>query len=329
MTFEDLPDLAVRALGGGVVAANDELFAAKENLVATASPVFAPQTFGAKGQVYDGWETRRRRSVDADSCDWALVRLGVPGVIQGVVVDTAFFRGNYPPECCVDGCAVSGYPSPAELLDADWVPLVPRSPLRGDARNPFDVSASERFTHVRLRIYPDGGVARLRVHGSPQPDPHLLGLLPFDLAALANGGQVLDASNRFFSRPANLIMPGVPQQMSDGWETARRRDDGNDWVLLQLARRGLIEVVELDTTWFVGNAPAAASLRGLDVPPAPYEAAALNQSLRWFDLLPRTRLQPDTPHRFLVDSPRPATHVRLDIYPDGGLGRLRCFGRLA
>lgn len=326
MSFEDLPDLAVRALGGGVVAANDELFAAKENLVATASPAFSPGTFGAKGQVYDGWETRRRRSVDADAFDWALIRLGVPGVIHGVVVDTAFFRGNYPAECSLEACAVSGYPSPPELLSANWVPLVPRSPLRGDARNPFTVSVSERFTHVRLRIYPDGGVARLRVHGVPSPDPRFLGLLPFDLAAMANGGQVLDASNRFFSQPGNLIMPGTPSQMSDGWETARRRNGGNDWVLLKLARRGLIRVVELDTTCFIGNAPSSAAVSGLDVPPADYEAAALSSSEGWFDLLPRTRLQPDTPHRFLLDDPKPATHLRLDIYPDGGLGRLRCFG---
>ncbi|GAB3411027.1 allantoicase [Flindersiella endophytica] len=325
-TFEELPDLAVRALGGGVVAANDELFAAKENLVATAAPVFSPSTFGAKGQIYDGWETRRRRTVSAECFDWAIVRLGAPGIIHGVVVDTAFFRGNYPPECALDGCVASGYPSPSELLDAAWVPLVLRSPLRGDARNPFEVDASERFTHVRLRIYPDGGVARLRVHGLPSPDPQLLGAMPFDLAAMANGGRVLDASNRFFSRPGNLIMPGVPQQMSDGWETARRRDDGNDWVLVQLARRGLIRVVELDTSCFIGNAPAFAAVRGLDVPPAPYDAAALNESSRWFDLLPRTRLQPDTPHRFLLADPQPATHLRLDIYPDGGLARLRCFG---
>jgi allantoicase len=329
MSFEDLPDLAVRALGGGVVAANDELFADKENLVRTADPVFTPHTFGAKGQIYDGWETRRRRSLSPDACDWALVRLGVPGIIHGFVVDTAFFRGNYPPECSLDACAVEGYPSPDELLRAEWTPLVARSPLRGDARNLFSVSASSRFTHVRLNIYPDGGVARLRVHGEPRPDPRLLGGLSFDLAAMANGGRLVDASNKFFSRPANLIMPGVPQAMSDGWETARRRDDGHDWVLVQLAGRGEVYVVELDTTHFIGNAPGHAALRGLEVPPAPYDATALNESDAWFDLLPRTRLQPDTPHRFFVESPRPATHVRLDIYPDGGLGRLRCLGRLA
>lgn len=308
------PDLAVRALGGGVVAANDELFAAKENLVRTEPPTHAPRTFGSKGQVYDGWETRRRRE---PGHDWAVVRLGVPGIVHGVVVDTSFFTGNFPPDCSVEGTRVDGYPSPDELGEAQWRTLVPRSKLRGDARNVLPVDDTGVVTHVRLIIYPDGGVARLRVHGEPVPDPLPFPHLPLDLAGTVNGGRVLAASNRFYARPENLLLPGDAATMGDGWETARRRDDGNDWVHVALAGRGEIGVVELDTTHFVGNAPAAASLRGRDGGDGP-----------WFDLLPRTRLQPDTPHRFVVAGTPPVTEVRLDVYPDGGLARLRCLGRL-
>ena len=324
--FTALPDLALRTLGGAVVAANDDLFADKENLVRAGDPVHTPRTFGTKGQVYDGWETRRRRE---PGHDWAIVRLGVPGVVHGVVIDTAFFTGNYPPACSVEACTVDGYPSPPELLKADWTTIVPKAATRGDTRNAFAVESRARHTHVRLSIHPDGGVARLRVHGEPVPDPRAFADLPVDLAALVNGGRVLDASNRFYSRPDNLLMPGQAATMGDGWETARRRDGGHDWVLVRLAGRSEVRVVELDTTHFVGNAPGAAAVRGLDAGEAgPADDRLLSDPGAWFDLLPLTRLQPDTPHRFVLAESRPATHVRLDVHPDGGMARLRCYGRL-
>ena len=120
--FTTLPDLAVRGLGGSVMAANDELFAERENLVKPEAPSYQTYTFGHKGQVYDGWETRRRRE---PGHDWAIVRLGLGGVVRGVVVDTADFTGNYPPEVSVEGASVEGYPTPDELEGAGWLPLVP------------------------------------------------------------------------------------------------------------------------------------------------------------------------------------------------------------
>jgi allantoicase len=257
--FQSLPDLASRALGGGVPYADDELFAERENLVTPGPAVFDPERFGHKGKIYDGWETRRRREPGHDV---AIVRLGAPGVVRGVVIDTAWFMGNYPPFASVEATSVEGYPSPEELLAADWQPIVERSPLQGDTKNAFPVSAGERFTHVRLSIYPDGGVARLRVHGEVLPDPRLL-TATTDLAAAVNGGRVVDCSNMFYSSPVNLIMPGEARIMGDGWENARRRDDGNDFVTFALAAPGTVAVAELDTRYFVGNAgrPCAASTR--------------------------------------------------------------------
>jgi allantoicase len=299
------PDLAGRDLGGSVVYANDELFAVRENLIKPGDPVFQPHTFGPKGQIMDGWETRRRRQPGDDH---AIVRLGCGGVVRRVVVDTSWFTGNYPPEVSVEACGAEGYPSPGELADADWVTLVPRSPVQGDSRNEFTVTVEQRFTHVRLTIYPDGGVARLRVFGEPVPDPRLLpGVI--DLAALENGALVTDSSNSFYNSAGQLIMPGLARVMGDGWETSRRRDQGHDWVAVQLACAGVVEVAELDTSCFVGNAPGWASLTG-----------------DGGDLLPRTALQPDTRHRFAIAGGPVAEQVRLDIYPDGGMARLRVYG---
>lgn len=318
--WKRLPDLASRRLGGGVPAANDEFFAARENLIRPERPEFRPHTFTLKGQEYDGWETRRRRREPGDH-DWVIVRLGLPGVVRGVVVDTAFFTGNYPPFAAVDGLAAEGYPDPAELAAGEWEPVVSRSPLKGGTENAFDVSGTRRYTHVRLRIFPDGGVARLRVHGVPVPDPAWLRDMPFDLAALANGAGVDGCSDWYFSPATNMLQPGESLVMADGWESARRRDDGNDWAVVRLAAHAVPRVLEIDTRHYKGNAPDRAVVTGVDA-----AAGSLDDPAAWRTVLPETRLQPDTAHRFRALPGGPVTHLRLDVYPDGGVARFRAYG---
>jgi allantoicase len=271
--------------------------------------------------VYDGWETRRRRGPggalpEDPARDWVIVRLGVPGVVRSVVVDTAFFTGNYPQACSADACSADGYPTAAELAGRTWLQIVPRSPLSGDTRHAFGVSGERRFTHVRLNIFPDGGVARLHVHGEVVPDPVLLDGLTVDLAALENGGDVVACSDEFYSAPRNVISPGLARVMGEGWETRRRRAPGHEWLVVRLAGRGVVSLAEIDTSGYRGNAPGAASLQAADGVDGP-----------WRDLLPRVGLVPDTPHRFRVPG-QPATHVRLNIFPDGGVARLRLYGSL-
>jgi len=324
-----LPDLL--RLRGSVVAASDEFFAAKENLIKPTAPVFVPDTYDAKGQVYDGWETRRRRGPGgtmpaAAARDWVIARLGVPGVVRSIVVDTAFFTGNYPQACSADACTVSGYP-PVKQITGDgaaWQEILPRVLVTGDARHAFKVSSERRFTHVRLNIFPDGGVARLHVHGEVVPDPALLEGLTVDLAALENGADVAARSDRnYYSAPRNVISPGLSRVMGEGWETRRRRRPGHEWLVIRLAGHGVIDLAEIDTSWYRGNQPDTASLQTLDAG----TGASLTDESAWRDLLPPVRLLPDTPHRFRV-SGAPATHVRLNIFPDGGVARLRLYGSL-
>ncbi|MEU8320539.1 allantoicase [Nonomuraea sp. NPDC048881] len=322
MTFTHFPDLASRALAGSVVHANDELFAERENLIKPGPAAFSTEDFGHKGKVYDGWETRRRRE---PGNDYAIVRLGVPGVVRGVVIDTAWFKGNYPPYASVEAASVEGAPSPAELERANWETIVGKSAIRGDAENAFEVEDRRRWTHVRLSIYPDGGVARFRVHGEPVPDPRLLdGTI--DLAALEHGGNVVACSDTFYSSPVQLLLPGRARIMGDGWENARRRDGGNDHVTVRLAGRGRVRRVEIDTSYFVGNAAGWASLTGTDA--GSPDAGSPDAGAEWFELIPKTRLQPDTRHFLRPVSAAPVTHVRLDVFPDGGLARLRVHGEL-
>jgi allantoicase len=305
-------DLASRALGGAVIAANDESFCAASHLIDPQPPVFSPKTFDHNGQIYDGWETRRRRE---PGHDWVIVRLGAPGIVREVVVDTAFFKGNYPPQCSVSAARVSGYPSAAELSEVEWTPLVGLSALKGDTANTFAVTDEATYTHVRLAIHPDGGVARLRVHGEVIPDLELLRLVPNDLAAVANGGRAVDCSDSYFSDPNNMLMPGLARTTGEGWEVRRRRDDGHDWALIQLAAPGRLLLAEIDTTQFKFNAPGWAGLVGYT--PDGQEAT----------ILPKTRLQPDTWHRFRLSPELPVVQrVQLNIYPDGGVARLRLIG---
>ncbi|MGV9254913.1 allantoicase [Streptomyces sp. NPDC003697] len=325
--FTHHPDLADRRLGAGVVAANDEFFAERENLLVPGRPVFDPALFGHKGKVMDGWETRRRRGVSAgrpwpadEDHDWALIRLGAPGVVRGIVVDTAHFRGNHPQAVSVQGASVPGSPSPEELLaeGVAWTTIVPRTPVGGHAANGFTVDCGRRFTHLRLNQHPDGGIARLRVHGEVVPDPEWLRVLgTFDVVALENGGRVEDASDLFYSPAAHTIQPGRSRTMGDGWETRRRRDRGNDWIRYRLVARAEVRAIEIDTACLKGNSAGWASVSVRD-----------GEDGEWTEVLPRTRLQPDTDHRFVLPGPAVGTHARLDIHPDGGISRLRLFGSL-
>jgi allantoicase len=347
--FAALPDLASRALGGTVLYTNDEFYADVHSLIDPRPPVHDPAAFAARGKVYDGWETRRRREPGED---FVIIRLAVPAIVRGVNIDTSYFRGNYPPFASIDGATLLGYPTAAEMRAAAWTPLADQAGLGGDRANLVPVTAPDRLvTHVRLTIHPDGGVARFRVFGEVVPDPRRLGGR-VDLAATCTGGRVEACSNMFFSSPANALAPGRAQVMSDGWETARRRDDGNDWLVVRLAARGVLQHAVIDTSRFVGNAPGH---------------ARLSDAGTGAELLPRTRLIPDTEHRFRIRARTASTGaagtgvagtgvagtgvagtgaagtgaassgaagpedavtgvVRLDIYPDGGISRLRLEG---
>jgi allantoicase len=325
----DLIDLAAEKLGGTVLHANDDFFAPKENLLKPKAAIFLEHEYTDRGKWMDGWESRRRRT---PGHDWCLIRLGLPGIVRGVVVDTAFFRGNYPDHCSIEACSARADASPEELCapETRWVEVLPKSGLRGDSKNVFPIDSPHRFTHLRLNIFPDGGVARLRVHGEVVPDWRSLGKggAEIDVAAVESGAQAIACSDMFFGVRHNLIMPGRAANMGDGWETKRRRGPGHDWSLLRLCAEATLRRIEVDTNHFKGNYPDTAMIEGIAAEGASVEELAARSD--WREILPRTKLQPHTRHLYepqLVDR-GPFTHVRLNIYPDGGVSRLRLFGAL-
>jgi len=330
MDFTDLIDLAAERLGGVVLFANDEFFAPKESLLKSGAPVFIEGKYTDLGKWMDGWETRRRRT---PGFDWCIIRLGLPGVIRGVVVDTSHFKGNYPEHCSIEACTFEGHPDAEDLSreSIQWQEILPLSRLNGDSQNPFTVQNDQRFTHLRFRIFPDGGVARLRVYGEVVPDCDLLKRAggEIDLAAAENGGLVLSCSDMFFGHRHNLIMPGRAVNMSDGWETKRRRGPGYDWVIIKLGTPGRIRRVAVDTSYFKGNFPESCSLEacngvGLDI------ETLMEPAFSWKTVLPRTKLQAHTRHYFadeILDAGA-VSHVRFNIFPDGGVSRLRVYGTI-
>ena len=328
--FTELIDLAAERVGGAVLYANDDFFAPKENLLKASAPVFIEGKYTDRGKWMDGWESRRRRT---PGFDWCIIRLGLPGLVRGVVVDTSYFRGNYPERCSLEACVLDGQPDVEQLLaeSVEWRELLPVSDLRGDSSNLFPIQDGQRVTHLRFKIYPDGGVARLRVYGEVVPDPARIrergGRI--DLAAVESGALVLASSDMFFGHRHNLIMPGRASNMSDGWETKRRRGPGHDWVIIKLGARGSLRQVEVDTSHFKGNYPESCSLEGCDAPEAGSDIGSIADSA-WAEILPRTKLQAHTRHHFTDELKHTGalSHVRFNIYPDGGVSRLRLYGSM-
>lgn len=312
-------------LGTQVVFASDDFFADKARLIDPAEPVFIPDKFDDNGKWMDGWESRRKRIEGHDYC---VIRLGVPGVIRGLDIDTRHFTGNFPPGASLEACV-----SDAETPDdnAGWQEIQPQVPLQGDSHHYFPVNNEQAFSHVRLHIYPDGGIARLRIYGEVRPDWRRHDAnKSLDLFALENGGRALLCNDEHFGSMHNLNLPGRGVNMGDGWETARRRVPGNDWVILALGHPATIEHIEIDTAHFKGNYPDRASLQA-----ALLDTADLNNieavSRDWPELLAEQKLSMDKQHSFVgeIKDLGAVSHIRLSIFPDGGISRLRLVGRIA
>ena len=304
-------------LGTRVNYATDEFFAAKDRVIDPAPPVFIDDKYDDHGKWMDGWESRRKRSEGHDYC---VIRLGVPGVIRGFDIDTSFFTGNYPPEASIEACV-----STADVPEEGWEEILGKTDLSADSHHYLNIDDERVWTHVRLHIYPDGGIARLRIYGEVRTD--FSGVDGFvDLAAVENGGRAIACSDEHYGSMHNLNVPGRGVNMGDGWETARRRGPGNDWVIVALAQAAVIERVEVDTAHFKGNYPDRVSLDACLVDD---DASATPDSANWQNLLPETKLKMDQQHYFEnLKAHDEVSHVRMSIYPDGGVSRLRLFGRV-
>ncbi len=315
-------NLADPRLGATVVFATDDFFADKSRMIAPAGPVFIPGKYDDNGKWMDGWESRRKRVSGHDA---AIVKLARPGTIEAIEIDTRHFTGNYPPAASLEGCSSSSDVPPSDVA---WTPLTPVVALNGNDRRYLEIANAGVFTHVRLNIFPDGGVARLRIYGrvrAPMEAFDKRGLV--DLAAAINGGRGLLANDEHFGKLANMLLPGRGADMGDGWETRRRREPGHDWAIVELGQSGVIEEVVVDTAHFKGNYPDRCFLQASAEAPSDPSSLA-KQSESWPIILPEQKLKADHIHTFAVAPQSAARFVRLNIVPDGGVSRLRLLAKV-
>lgn len=311
--FAALTDLSADDTGTFVISATDDYFAPKEALVRRGPPEWHEGEYTERGKWMDGWESMRKRGPGHDH---AVLRLGTPGEIHGLLCDTTHFRGNAPLAVSLEACVASHTATADALAAAEWVEVLPKTEVQANFANVIPLpAASARATHVRLHIYPDGGVARLRLYGVVRPESRTFWQpASVDLVAIENGGTIAAVSDQFFGPPSNLLLPGRGVNMGDGWETKRRRTPGSDWCVLQLGRRGVVERLEVDTHFFKGNAPQSVVVEGSDGGDA------------WFPFLEDSPLVQHRRHVLEPARRRPTTHLRVHIFPHGGVNRLRAFG---
>ena len=323
--FVNNMDLAQERLGGKVLSCSDDFFASSDNLIKPGRGIFIDGKFTERGKWMDGWESRRKRT---PGNDWAIIKLGAPGKIIGVDIDTNHFLGNHPPFAAIEAVNIAGEVSVADLENnvVGWTDILSKSPLEQGNHNFYEIDSDEIWTHLRLQIYPDGGVARLKVYGevyidwdAVQNDKEL------DLASALNGGKAVLCNDMFFSHMDNLTMPGRGVNMGDGWETKRNRTPNNrDWIIIKLGHKGILDKVLVDTCHFKGNYPDRCSLEGTSIESDNGQGL---DSTNWVSILPESKLEADYEHLFEnLQNKGPFTHVRMNIFPDGGISRLRIHG---
>jgi allantoicase len=318
-------NLASPRLGAKALAASDEFFAPKERMIADDPAVFIPDKYDDNGKWMDGWESRRRRDGGHDFC---VVKLGAKGRIHGFDIDTSHFTGNYPPAASIDACQSDSDPTSKTW----WTEILSPSPLGPSAHHLLPVANGENWSHVRLNIYPDGGVARLKVYGEPVPawdgaDKKTV----HELSLATNGGRIVGYNDAHYGKVWTLLTAGRGINMGDGWETRRRREPGNDWIIIELGAPGIVEAIEVDTCHYKGNYPDACSVEAAFLTGGT-DKSVITQSMFWQELMGRRKLQMDHIHRYSgkdISGLGPVSHVKLNIYPDGGISRFRVFGRLA
>jgi allantoicase len=318
-------NLAHQRLDSKIVYVTDDFFAPAHRMLQAHEAEWKEDVYDDNGKWMDGWESRRKRST---GYDYAILQLGKSGQIKGFEIDTTYFTGNYAPAISVQGCcSIDG--SPDE--QTEWYSLVETTPIVGNKKQYFqpkfdnDDARKMNYTHIRLNMYPDGGIARFRVYGTPSAD-HISKGQEIDLIAMENGGRAVLCNDEHFGKMNNLLMPGKGINMGDGWETRRRREPGNDWVIIALGQSGLPQKALIDTAYFKGNFPHQVSIQAAFMDNI-NRASIAQQSLYWQEILTPQKLSADNEHQFDLQCANPVNIIRMNIYPDGGISRLRLFGK--
>jgi allantoicase len=322
-SMQGLVNLASPKMGTKILAFSDDFFGEVTRMLNDKDPIFIEDKYDNHGKWMDGWESKRRRD---GGNDWAILKLGSSGIISKIEIDTSYFTGNFPPFFSLEGIYSETEPNKV----SNWKSLIAKTNLVGDCKNNFELNLKEKFNFVRLQIFPDGGVARIRLFGEVKYNwDRFNNEEIIELSSLKLGGSILAYNNAHYGDVSALLSEGRGKTMGDGWETRRRREPGNDWIIIKLAQKGNIEKIEIDTAHFKGNYPDRASIQAISIDKNITTKDLIQGSENWDVILDETKLTADNIHEYEINSnsKAEATHIRLNIYPDGGVSRLRIFGK--
>ena len=314
-------NLASPKLGTKVMSFSDDFFGKVSRMLNDKAPQFIEDKYDNHGKWMDGWESKRRRD---GGHDWAIIKLGSPGKVYEIEIDTSFFTGNYPPFASIQGLYSEKKPDHND----DWKIILKKQKLQGDKVHNFKVN-STKVNYIRFQIFPDGGIARLRLFGHVEIELEKFKNKKIELSSLNLGGKIIAYNNAHYGDVSALLTSGRGKTMGDGWETRRRREPGNDWIIIKLAKSGIIEEIEIDTAHFKGNFPDKASISAAFFDEKEKVSSIIKQNKNWKEILPPTKLKADKIHRFkkIIRSDE-VNYVKLNIFPDGGVSRFRVFGKL-
>ena len=315
-----LIDLAQPRLGTKVIYKTDDFFASANRIINPENPVFKEGVFDKHGKWMDGWESRRKRT---SGHDYIILKLGKPGKISKIDVDTSHFNGNQPAMVSVEGAqSISN-----KINHLKWITLVPKKKVKANSHHFFSVKNKKIFTYIKFNIFPDGGVARLRLYGSIAKSKKFKNK-KINLASLLDGASIIACNNEHFGRAENILAPGNAKNMGDGWETRRRRDKGHDWLILNSIDGNMIDKIEISTHHFKGNFPSHCSLQAAYLSPKSSKQI-VNSSNKWKYLLKNIKLSANKTHtfkNFLIKKEK-INYIKINIFPDGGISRFRIFGK--
>jgi len=317
-----LIDLAQPRLGSKVIFKTDDFFASANRIIDPSSPIFKEGLFNKNGKWMDGWESRRKRT---PGHDYLIIKLGKPGSISKVNVDTSHFNGNQPSMISIDACNSKSN----NIKSFKWKNLVSKKKTKANSHHIFKTSSKSVFTHIKLNIFPDGGVARLRLYGSISKENNNFGKKTINLASLLDGASVVACNNEHFGKAENILAPGKAKNMGDGWETRRRRDKGFDWLILNSIDGEMIDKIEISTHHFKGNFPSHCSLQAAYIPTKKSSSSIVNSSNNWKTLMNKTTLKANKTHTFknTLMKKNKINFIKINIFPDGGISRFRIFGK--
>ena len=314
-------NLADPRIGSKIIFKTDDFFAAAHRILKTDIPVFKDGLFDKHGKWMDGWETRRRRS---KGYDYLVLKLGKPGKIFDIDIDTSHFNGNQPTHASLEGCFSRSKPN----KKTKWTRLLGKKKLGPNKNHNFKSQNKSTFNYIRLNIFPDGGVARLRLYGKIEIDKKTINHKNINLTSVLNGASIVGCNNEHFGRAENIIAPGKGKNMGDGWETRRSRGKNFDWLIIKFGKPGLIKKLEIDTHHFKGNYPDSCSIQTAIINKDLSNNLIVKNSKNWKFILNKSKLSAHKKHvfkKFLIKRNK-ENYLKINIYPDGGISRIRAFG---